>query len=208
MKISVIDTEGIAVRTGGTKSKKQTTVWVKKVAIIVWIDGQIDTEREYTISFPKKWNEIDNNTRKSWSYTHKIHNQRWDQPGVPYRDSLNEIMELVSGGEVWAKGKFLEDRFINNIGMYGESFCQKDFAKRSIFVNELNYLRYRNGKKIDKYDTAVYKFYKWNLSNGHHISKYAENFISNYQQGIPCHHDPINECNYFLGELLKINGYV
>jgi hypothetical protein len=200
-KLAVFDTEGICVRTGGTNRSKKTTIWTRKAHLIVWdcLNKEIVFDKGWKIKMPVKFNDLDEKTKSQWRHTHPIHECQWDGSGTPYAEVLEEIKKEIKDSEVWAKGKFLEDRFLNNKGMYGESICQRNWCGREIYVNELN------GHGIKKFDDSMYQYYKWVRGLGMYIltGSIGEIVIRNYEQNLPLPHSPERECMYFLGELLK-----
>ena len=56
-----------------------------------------------------------------------------------YRDVINDIDDVLSKCELYAKGVQLEDRFINNIGVNGNYIFKSDrvFAKRKYHIKDL-----------------------------------------------------------------------
>jgi len=200
-KIAIIDIEGISVKTGGSNRQKQTTIWISKAHLIIWDCKMkcVTFNGGWKIAMPIEFSKVDKKTRMQWNYTHKIHNSQWNQEGVLYSQVLKKIKEKIKGAEVWAKGKFLEDRFLNNKGMYGESICQRQWTGREIYVNELNDLG------IKKFDDAMYQYYKW-IQEVKGISlKYGSvgDIVMRRNKNDVIPHDPKRECEYFLGELLN-----
>jgi hypothetical protein len=206
MKIAIIDTEGIIVALGGPKSRRTTTVWTSDVAVIVY-DSYEDTivdSVNHRIKMPIPFYEASAKTRRQWTNSQKFSSKMWSSiVGISYQDSLKEIRKiLLDCNEVWAKGKHIEVRFLNDLGMYGKGYVYKNRKPQDIqiFVNELN------GIVKVKYDTAMYNFYKKLQKGRVTIIKgtVGDMVLRNYPRALPCiHNNPMRECHYFLSELLK-----
>ena len=144
MKIAVIDTEGIQVGLGGSKQYKESTCWISDVALVVYDTkiGTITRSLKHKIRMPVSYREVDEKTREIWTYSQRFAKKMWDSRyGLSYEESMDIIGGILDDcDEIWAKGKIMENRFLNNLGMYGKSFCYKARtpADHKFFVNEMN----------------------------------------------------------------------
>jgi len=210
-RIAIIDTEGITTRVGGTNRRKSTTIWIRKASLLVWDceSRQIDFEKTWHIAMPVQWSRLPQKTKKMWNFCYKIHGCRWTTKGEPYLKVLREIRSEIEGCEVWAKGKLLEDRFLNNVGMYGEPVCHSLGYTRELHVKELNDLG------VAKYDTALENFclemekqgaVREGKQGAVRDGNLTDRVLKALKSGKRLSHDPQQECRYFLGELLRIKG--
>jgi len=211
MRISVIDCEGITERVGGTNRKKLTIVWIKKVHFLVFDtkSKQLDCQKTFNIKMPIPFNKLSRNAQKQWNYTHRIHECTWDFPGHDYEKVLSFItIQLKNVQKIYAKGKFLEERFLNDVGMYGSSIVQKDWIEPKKYpIIDLNMFG------IEKFDHSLYRYMKMfqkSIEN-HGCVKNVERMqivIYNYENGLPIPHDPQQECGYFLSKIIDKQLYL
>ncbi len=140
MKIAVIDLEGICTRTGKDfYGGKLTTCYIKKGSVLT-IDTSTGASGTYTFTIELPlWETMGKKVKKQWEYTHEIHKLKWDYPGENYDDLLYVLKEVLKGYRVFAKGIILENRFLNKLGMYGESVVYRDVKHEwDIKVEDLN----------------------------------------------------------------------
>ena len=130
VKVGVVDCEGILV-TDKTKyysnKYKSTTLFAKKVALCIVDTGDDTTEPStysWTLNFPK-WDDVPKNYTTQWKKSHRYHNYSWGAVGVDYSQFFKEFAILTKGVKLYAKGKLMEQRLVNNIGLFGESVCMK-----------------------------------------------------------------------------------
>jgi hypothetical protein len=206
MKIAVIDTEGITVGLGGSRKYKKSTCWISEVALVVYNTKiwTIDVSLRHKIRMPIPYWKTCRKTKNQWNFAQKFGNKKWNtRDGLCYKESLKIIEEVLKTcDEVWAKGKVLENRFLNDIGMYGTPVVYRDRIPSDIkiFVQELN------GIIKKTFDAAMYEYYSLLASEKgvtFRAGSFAANVMDNYPKGLPCPHDPTRECEYFLSELLR-----
>ena len=116
--IAFIDTEGITVRIGGSNKNKITTSWIKRGCILLYYcETKIIQTYNFVVNLPH-FKTMDNNVKKQWKYTHKIHKTNWNEKGEDYKTVLKFVHSMVEGMDfIFAKGKFLEERFLWGLKM-------------------------------------------------------------------------------------------
>lgn len=124
--ISVIDSEGIVVRTGGSRKYKQTTFIVRKIGYATYdiIDNTIKSG-SILVSFPDITNSIHREKiLKQWRSTEHIHGLIWDEndnSGIDIEDAYEELNRNIHSeiGKclLLAKGSALENRLVSDIGL-------------------------------------------------------------------------------------------
>lgn len=202
-KQAIIDTEGIVAGIRGSRRYKHTTVYVNEVAVLIWDpqNGQMD-QIHYQVQMPHEHRNAHPQVREQWTYCQRFSPKTWNTTeGYSYDKSLKIVKKALKGCDVWAKGNHLEMRYLNDLGMFGKTFCYQDrrSADISTYVNELN------GIVQQKYDDVLYKYYDGLRNRGIRFKSGSMGSIVlwNIPRGLPVLHDPMRECEYFLGELLK-----
>lgn len=185
-KYAVIDSEGIIVTDKSryiSNKYKHTTCFVRKIAMILFDPENMQNEPEtfeWLISLPR---EVDPSVIKRWKQGEKFHGLKWESDGKEYLEVLRIIQsKLKNVDRIFAKGNYMETRVLNNLGMYNNSICLK--FSPGPYEYEIEDLNYHG---VDKYDDAMKKF---QLKQGGDI-KFEK-------------HDPLRECWYFMGEILKL----
>lgn len=213
-RIAVIDTEGINVRVGGSNRNKVTTCWIKKGCLQVYdFSTGLTYVHNFMVKFPS-WDIMEEKVKKQWIHTHAIHKLSWEDTPESYEDwadcsygTCEEILlelgnALVGVDVIFAKGKYLEDRFLNNLGMCGDEISKVEMGgrKREYHIKDLN------DYGVEKYDKYLYD----KICRGvkkypeRKLNWYGELIVYNYENDLPIPHDPEKECDYFLKEAKKI----
>lgn len=200
-QIAIIDSEGIFETTGGSKKNKQTTLWVKKFAMVIYDpdENSIPFEKVWYIKMPIRFSELSEKTRRQWKYTHRIHQCTWDDDGITPYNLFWELDHLLSNVRcIYAKGKYMEERFINQIGLYGNSVYKDEYkvTPKTYIVKDLNKCNIR------KYDDILYKRACYEYANGIRM-KLNTIIIDNTMNRLPLPHSPLDECKEFLYEMIN-----
>lgn len=219
--IAVIDTEGIVSSVGGCGKYKTTTCYIRLVNLLI---GDPTTEKlivnkKWIVALPIKFESLPEKVKKQWRYTHRIHKQYWGQDGIKYESLLKIIREMLliyNVEKIYAKGKLLEDRFLNKGGMYGETICYREwkYDKKTLRITDLNNY---GVEKFDKHlfelsyflENANFLFnnvknlFKWAGKRIKEDSLLRKIIIYNYKNGLPCPHDPEEECKYFFTQIIE-----
>jgi len=194
--ITIIDSECLILTDEHQSSNKYkyTTVYYRKIALIQMDLSDMGLEplqKEWTISMGislEDLNKKNPTAKKRWKDSQAIHGLDWGLDGEDVYKVAKEIKKIASGGKIWAKGAYLEDRLMKQIGLQGKYICwrHENWGKK-ILVCDLN-----NIEGIEKVDTAMYRFKcEWKKRFG-----FAKRGNFDF-------HNPIIEVRHFLSEYVK-----
>ncbi len=136
-----IDSEGSISRTGGSKTKPFTTYYVGLISFIHVKNGaaiKMDTSH---IKLPE---EIPRDHFKQWQMMRygipgqfPGHGIPFHQQGIPLEQWLQNFYQYLIDNDfpiVLAKGKALEERLINNMGLQGDTVCIKQYKTQNHYI--------------------------------------------------------------------------
>lgn len=191
--IAVIDSEGIVVRTGGSRKYKKTTFIVRKIGYAKYdiTDGSIKSG-SILVRLPRlEKGRLRDNILRQWEMTRDIHGLEWidnDTTGIPIEDAYEMLNRMLynSIGKclLLAKGTALEDRLLSYEGLQlNEAIIRNVNFEHFIFD-----LTNIGAPKIDNVMTIVHDpliecmfFLKYSMLN---IDTIVDKILEDYKENI------------------------
>jgi len=134
-------------KTGGSRARKSTTLWVKKIGFARF--NRVSNEKSSGICVVNtpKWVEISRGLKTSWLAGVKKHMVIWDEAGTDVNRVIEYVRMFIKDAQVFTNSIIVAERFLNGVGVHGESIVQKDWMsenggywEREYKVEDLNLL--------------------------------------------------------------------
>jgi len=202
---AIIDMEGHVFKTGGSNRYKETTFYPLSCHLLIkdMINNKELFSKTYKIKPSIKFEDLAPEHKEQYERFKIIHRRTWNAPGKNWMKVWEDIVSTIA--ECWvdgiyAKGKYLEERFLNRAGIDGETIITREWRmeKKDFHIIELNDFGIR------KFDDYQYK--RWKVMPENKRNWVMDLIIHNYEHGLPCPHHPKLECEYFMSELCKLRN--